>query len=413
MLVRHSPRFRVSAAAILLLAAGATARADMPALQLPMNLPAVKVPVDLPAIKTPADLQALKSALDILAHPPHHIHPMSATGPVSLIPKQIQHAYGFDQLAAPGAYNSLGAGQTIAIVVAYGSATIQSDLNTFCAQYGLPTTTVQIAYPTGVPSVRDPGWALETALDVEWAHAIAPGATILLVVANTASFGNLLSCVDYAANRARQVSMSWGAPEFFYERYYDYHFSNKSGVTFTASSGDNGAGVEWPAASPYVTSVGGTTLYLDSSNNLISETAWSGSGGGISSYEFEPSCQYAWQSSGHRSVPDVSYDGDPNSGMAVYDSTAYQGYTGWWTVGGTSAGAPQWAALVAIANAGRSTALGQVDAKLYSLSTGASYSTCYDDVLTGNNGGYSAGGGYDLVTGLGSPLAGHMVPALH
>jgi subtilase family serine protease len=386
MVNRWSHRYRIFGAALLLSALCAAAQADKP--------------VD-------------KAPMEISARPPHHINHMSSTGPIGLAPSQIQHAYGFDQLAAPGAYNSLGAGQTIAIVDAYGSPTIQKDLNTFSAQYGLPATTVQIAYPTGTPRGTDAGWALETALDVEWAHAIAPGATILLVAAKTASFGNLLACVDYAASRARQVSMSWGAGEFYGEWYYDYHFSNKPGVTFTASSGDNGAGVEWPAASPYVTSVGGTTLYLDSSNNLISETAWSGSGGGISYYEYEPSYQYAWQSSGARTVPDVSYNGDPNTGVAVYDSTPYSGYAGWWEVGGTSAGAPQWAALAAIANVGRTSALGQVDATLYSLSTGSSYHTLFDDVLTGNNGGYSAGAGYDMVTGLGSPFANHLVPTLN
>src|SRR5205823_6642705 len=129
------------------------------------------------------------------------------------------------------------------------------------------------------------------------------------------------------------------------------HF-NKPNVTFTASSGDSGAGVEWPAASPYVVAVGGTSLYLDGSNNRGSESAWSGSGGGISSYYSQPSFQTGWQTSTKLGVPDVSYDADPNTGVEVYDSVN----GGWFVVGGTSAGAPQWAALVALANELRANA---------------------------------------------------------
>jgi subtilase family serine protease len=378
MIVRWYDRLAVCGTAMLLLALGAAARADRP--------------VD-------------KSPLEISAHPPFHVHRLSSSGPIGFAPIQIRHAYGFDQLTATGA------GQTIAIVDAYGSPTIQKDLNTFCTQFHLPLTTVQIAYPTGKPSQANGGWALETSLDVEWAHAIAPGATILLVVAKTATYGNLLTAVDYAAGHARQVSMSWGSSEFSSETSYDYHF-NQPGVTFTASSGDNGAGVEWPAASPYVTSVGGTTIYLDSQNNLIGESGWSGSGGGISSYEVEPSYQSVWQSTALRTVPDVSYDADPSSGVAVYDSTSYSGYTGWWEVGGTSAGAPQWAALVALTNAGHTSSLGQANGTLYSLSKSTGYASCFDDVTSGNNGSYAAGTGYDLVTGIGSPLANALVPDL-
>jgi subtilase family serine protease len=378
MIVRWYDRLAVCSTAMLLLALGAAARADRP--------------ID-------------KSPLDLSARPPFHIHRFNTSGPIGLAPSQIRHAYGFDQLT------STGAGQTIAIVDAYGSPTIQKDLNTFCSQFHLPPTMVQIAYPTGKPAQANGGWALETSMDVEWAHAIAPGATILLVVAKTATYGNLLTAVDYAAAHARQVSMSWGSSEFSGETSYDYHF-NQPGITFTASSGDNGAGVEWPAASPYVTSVGGTTLYLDSSNNIISESAWSGSGGGISSDEVEPACQSVWQSTGWRTVPDVSYDADPNSGVAVYDSTVYSGHTGWWEVGGTSAGAPQWAALVALANAGRGSSLGLANGTLYSLSKASGYASCFDDVTSGNNGGYAAGAGYDTVTGIGSPLTKALVPDL-
>ncbi|MCX6900249.1 MAG: S53 family peptidase [Verrucomicrobia bacterium] len=340
------------------------------------------------------------------ALPPFHIRFAATAGPAGYTPAQIRHAYGFDQ------FTSNGAGQKIAIVDAYGSTTIQNDLNVFCKQFGLPTTSVLIYYPQGKPSKGDSGWALETALDVEWAHAIAPKATILLVVAKTASLNNLLGAVDYAVKLgASQVSMSWGASEFSGQSAYDFHF-NRAGVTFTASSGDNGAGVLWPAVSPYVVAVGGTTLKLGSTGNVLSEIGWSGSGGGTSAYTPEPAFQQAWQSSGKRMVPDVSYDADPSTGFPVYDSTSYYGRKGWFQVGGTSAGAPQWAALIALANASRTSPLGLADPALYTLGSPLNFNLYYRDVISGSNGGYSDTLGYDEVTGLGSPLANDMVPAL-
>jgi subtilase family serine protease len=332
------------------------------------------------------------------AHPPLHVNRNAPTRPAGYSPAQIRHAYGYDALTVTGA------GQTIAIVDAYGSPTVQNDLNTFCTQFSLPKTTVKIAYPTGQPRRADGGWALETSLDVQWAHAIAPGATILLVVAKSAQFSDLLPAVDYAAANANQVSMSWGASEFSGEASYDSHF-NVTGVTFTASSGDSGAGVEWPAVSPYVVGVGGTTITLDNTGAISQEAAWSGSGGGASSYE--PNMfQTAWSSS-FRGVPDVSYNADPASGVAVYDSTPYNRSTGWYQVGGTSAGAPQWAALVALANSSRTASLINTGGVLYSLNS----SLNFRDITSGSN-GYPAGLGYDLVTGIGSPLANSLVPAL-
>jgi subtilase family serine protease len=209
---------------------------------------------------------------------------------------------------------------------------IQSDLDQFCATFGIPTTTVKVYYPQGVPH-SDSGWALETSLDVEWAHAIAPGARIVLVVAASDRLSDLLSAVDYAVTLcAKQVSMSYGGSEFWNETSYDFLF-NRPDVTFVASSGDNGAGVSWPAASPYVVGVGGTTLSLGYYGNIISETAWSGSGGGISAYESRPAYQDGWHGALGRVVPDVSYAADPNTGVAIYMSD-YHGQRGWLTAGG-------------------------------------------------------------------------------
>lgn len=273
--------------------------------------------------------------------PPLHINSSPATG-VYYTPAQIRHAYGFDQLTT-----ATGAGQTIGIVDAYGNANVQGDLNTFCTQYGLATTTVRIIGPNGNGNA---GWGLETDLDVEWAHVIAPGATIILSVARSSSDTDLLSAVDAAVQAgATVVSMSWGGSEFSGESAYDVHF-NVSGVSFTASSGDSGAGVEWPAASSYVTAVGGTTLLLDGNNNRSSETAWSDSGGGVSADIPIPAFQGGWLSAGGRGVPDVSYVADPNTGVVVYDSTYDPSLGTWWIVGGTSVGSPQWAGLIALVN---------------------------------------------------------------
>ena len=340
------------------------------------------------------------------ARPHVHIKRAAKSTPQGYTPAQIRTAYGFNQVAVKGA------GQKVAIVDAYGSPTIQADLDTFCTQFSLPKTTLQIAYPNGQPATTDGGWALETALDVEWAHAIAPSATILLVVAKDDSLGSLLNAVDYAVQQgAKQISMSWGADEFSSQAQYDSHF-NKSGITFTASSGDSGAGVSWPAVSPYVVAVGGTTLTLDSSGKIRSETAWSGSGGGTSAYTSRPSYQTGFQYSRKRMVPDVSYHANPSKGFCIYTGTPYEGQSGWFSVGGTSAGAPQWAALFALTNSSRSSSLTGADTLLYSLGGTRLSWIYYRDIVSGNNGGYRATSGYDEVTGLGSPVSNQIVSSL-
>ncbi len=362
------------------------------------------------------------------AHPPVHVRGAATTSPTGLTPAQIRHAYGFDQLTTCsftgtwGSSSLCGYGQVIAIVDAFDDPNIESDLNTFSNQFGLPACTTANgcfvkAMPQGLPHT-DQGWALEISLDVEWVHAIAPGAQILLVEAKSNSFSNLLHAVDYAAQQSgvHQVSMSWGGSEFSSESSYDSHFQ-VSGVSFFASSGDNSA-ILWPAVSPYVVGVGGTTLNVDSSGSVQSETAWSGSGGGISSYEAQPPYQtnYGIQSNGLRGVPDISYDAYPSTGVPVYDSFGYQGSSGWFQVGGTSVGAPQWAALVAIANRARSSPISSTaygtNTLLYNAATGTSYILNYRDITSGCNGFFCAGPGYDFVTGLGSPLSNNLVPSL-
>jgi subtilase family serine protease len=291
---------------------------------------------------------------------------------------------------------------------------MQRDLNTFCSYFGLPAITVPVYYPQGRPG-GNTGWAQETALDVEWAHAIATNASIVLVVAKTASINNLLGAVDYAVNilGATVVSMSWGGSESSSEVQWDSHFT-KPGVTFVASSGDSGEsnGVEYPAASTNVLSVGGTSLYLDGNNNRASETGWSGSGGGLSVVESLPAFQNGWLAGSARGVPDVSYVADPNTGVeVVFGGRLY-------VFGGTSVGAPQWAGLIALANSGRSSNLNPASTALYSVaSAGADIinSSNLFDIKSGSDGSDpddNAVAGYDLVTGLGSPIGTGLIQAL-
>ena len=339
------------------------------------------------------------------ARPPLHlkVSPFATTALAPYSPKQIRHAYGIDQLSVTGS------NQKIAIVDAYGDPALQTDLNNFCSYYGIPTTTVKFLYPQGQPRVTDTGWALETALDVEWAHAIAPGASIVVSVAKSASINDLLGAVDAAVSAgANVVSMSWGTLEFAGQANYDSHF-NKAGVTFVASSGDYGesSGVEWPACSVNVIGVGGTSLYLDGNGNRTLETAWSGSGGGVSIYNKLPGFQSNWQTfGGGRGVPDVSLVADPNTGVGVYYGRHLYG------VGGTSASAPQWAALVALSNESQGLPLIGGPRALYNLANTPGY---FFDIIGGSNGSDTddfAVQGYDLVTGLGSPKAGLLVPKL-
>jgi subtilase family serine protease len=356
------------------------------------------------------------------ARPPIHVKGNAASSPTGLSPATVRHAYGFDQIT------NQGEGQNIGIVDAYDHPKIESDLNVFSSKFGLPSCTSSNGCFRKVfasnPPRTNAGWALEIALDVEWAHAIAPKAKILLVEAPSNSLTDLLGAVDVAVeNGASVVSMSWGGSEFSSESSYDSHFF-VSNVTFTASSGDSGNGVEYPAASPFVVSVGGTTLNLDSSGTYMTESGWSGSGGGQSAFELEPLYQANYpilnNPAGKRGVPDVSFDGNPATGFSVYDSVKYQGQSGWFQVAGTSAGAPQWAALFAIVNSVRAglskSPLNSTNDIVYAVGAQSMYSANYHDVSLGSNGACgavcTASTGYDYVTGLGSPKAPALVVAM-
>ena len=323
------------------------------------------------------------------------LRPQASTSPTGLSPATIKSVYNFPTSS------TAGAGKTIAIVDAFNDPTAESDLAAFSSQYGLPACTTangcfkKVDQNGGTNYPRtDSGWALEISLDIQWAHAIAPGAHILLVEAKTNSFTNLLAAEDYAKAHAQYVSNSWGGSEFSSESSYDSHFS-QSGVSFFVSSGDAGLPAEYPSASPNVISVGGTTLHFDRSGNFTSETGWSGGGGGCSVYETATSAQAGFSQygqvscAGKRATPDVSLDADPASGVSIYDSTKYQGQAGWFTIGGTSASSPMWAA--------RSAVAGTVVNSAYVYGNGITYR----DITSGNNGA-SCLVGFDLCSGRGS-----------
>jgi hypothetical protein len=364
----------------------------------------------------------------ILSLGPHHSgHSSHNTVVAGYTPSQIDQAYGFNQIDIGGAVGN-GAGQTIAIVDAYDDPNIQSDLHTFDVEFGLPDPSLtQVLQTDGSPSAPVlPGWAMETSLDVEWAHAVAPDANILLVESQNGELSNLLNAVSYASQQPGvvAVSMSWGSSEFIGEQELDSYFTTPAGhpgVTYIAASGDSGpsAGPEWPASSANVLSVGGTTLETTSAGVYLGETPWSGTSGGLSDYEAEPAYQTAANSTGQRQTPDVAYDANPNTGFAVYNSIPFQGVSGWQEVAGTSAGAPQWAALMAIASQeraddGESPLDGATGALpiLYGLYSAPNDSTFTSSFHTDSPDDERAGHDYNSTTGLGSPIAPQIVAAL-
>jgi subtilase family serine protease len=353
-----------------------------------------------------------------------------------LTPQMVRTAYDF------GTSGNEGAGQTIAIVDAYDAPTIAKDLATFDTQFGIAGQNTSAKGSAGsvfnffskvnqtggssLPAVNG-GWAQEISLDVEWAHAMAPAASIVLVEANSSSTPDLLAAVNYAKTVASVVSMSWGGKESSGDLAYDTAFSSP-GVTFVASSGDNGGQRDWPSMSPNVVAVGGTTLNT-SAGAYVSESGWSGSGGGTSTVEAKPAYQSAL-SPAMRSGPDVAYDADPGTGFAVYDSYKAQGLVGWQVYGGTSCGAPQWAALIATADQQRAAAgkaplnsmsnaadpnyARSILAAVYAMyNAGTAYNNSdFHDITTGSAGKNSATTGYDQVTGIGSPFAENLIEDL-
>jgi|SRR5579875_1689 subtilase family serine protease len=390
----------------------------------------------------------------------HDACPASLSFAVSCqTPQSMRIAYGIEPLIQKG---YTGQGQAIVDIVSFGSPTLQQDINVFDRQFGLPPITIPQISPIHEP-VYDPhndraGWGDETTLDVEIMHALAPGAKIVVLVSPVAEtegtiglpeFRQLLQyTIDHKLGNI--VSNSWGASEMTLKdakgraeiEKWDALFkqaTTQDGITLLASSGDNGATdyadvqesklsttptTSFPNDDPWVVSVGGTSLRRD--GRSFDEVAWnsgigSASGGGFSQFYAEPSYQKTLPASvqslakGRRGVPDVAGNADPNTGLAMYEAGS------WSMAGGTSASTPMWAALVAIANQMAGHPLGFINPALYTIASSAHYSRDFHDITVGNNTvttqgvqvqGYSAGPGWDPVTGLGTPNAVTLLPDL-
>lgn len=358
-------------------------------------------------------------------------------------PQLIHAAYDI-----PSNYD--GSGQTIVIVDAYGSPTVRQDLHIFDQAMGLPDPVLNIIYPGGSPvynprqSHSETGWANETSLDVQWSHAIAPKATIDLVVAANNHGDVLDNAVRYAVEKhlGNVISLSWGAPEAairgkgnniqLIQAHKNYLAAKAAGITVFAAAGDSGASnfpftspnALYPASDPLVTSVGGTNLFMSDDGTYQSEDVWNdsdpllcpfgcgdgifGATGGSPSLIFPaPSFQKKV-----RSTSDVSYNASVYTAVLVYLGFMSPSQNGFYFFGGTSEGAPQWAAITALADQAAGHALGYLNPTLYSLPSGS-----FHDVTVGENGfehtpGFSAGPGYDYPTGLGTPDVAKLITAL-
>ena len=369
---------------------------------------------------------------------------IAAVGLACYTPAQIRTAYNIPASAT-------GAGQTIVIVDAYGSPTIRTDLQIFDQEFGLSDPTLNIFYPTGKPATSTahqglpPNWSFETSLDVEWAHAIAPDATIDLVVASSPS-GNVLNVAQSFAvshHLGSVMSLSFGAPENaikgggnnlqLMQAHANYEAARAANITVFSSAGDNGAtdgtssiSADYPSSDPLVTSVGGTNLFLNGDDTYNSETVWNDSdpslcpfgctqgqfgatGGAPSNIFSAPSYQSALSGNSARTTADVSYNASVYTAVWVYIGFfADPSQNGFYFVGGTSSGSPQWAAITADANAMAGHSLGFLNPKLYAIgANSAQYTADFHDVTVGQNGfnstGFNAGTGYDIPTGLGTP----------
>ncbi len=324
-------------------------------------------------------------------------HLGTAANPAGYGPAQILQAYG-----VPAG----GGSATIVIVDAFDDPYALSDFNAFSAQFGLPQETstsvtastnrvLQVVYASGRKPRFNSGWSQEEDLDIEWAHAMAPHAKIVLVEAATNSSSNLYNADDKAATiaGAEQCSNSWGGGEYSGETGSDLHF-NHPGVTYFFATGDRGGAQDYPAASPNVVACGGTSLLLDGSNNRSSETVWSGSGCGPSAYEPRPAYQNGVIGvvGGARGIGDVAADSDPNTGVAV----RWNG--NWYVFGGTSVATPVIAGIVNTSGSNRGGGVAE-NTFIYGGLGGPNFY----DVTVGSAGSFSARVGYDFPTGVGAP----------
>ena len=357
-------------------------------------------------------------------------------------PAQMRKAYGFDQLDVDGT------GRTIVIVDAFQSPTIQQDLSLFDSVFGLPAGNLNIIAPDGLTpfdtnDANQVGWSGEITLDVEWAHAIAPGATIDLVLAKSNQDGDILSATKYAVdnNLGDVISQSFGEgeicmdPGLLQAQHALFQQATAKGITLLASSGDQGSAqptcdgssffksASTPASDPNVTGVGGTKLVADSTGAYQSESVWNefstsgaAGGGGFSTVYGTPAYQQRLHLAS-RGVPDVAYNAAINGGVLAVWSVPL-GAPAFFRFGGTSAGSPQWAGLVADADQLKGGRIGLLNNRLYGWATSATLENrLFHDIRTGDNSfgsitGFDATPGWDAATGVGSPKANTLVPML-
>jgi subtilase family serine protease len=317
------------------------------------------------------------------------------TTPAGYGPTQLRAAYSISP-----ASGSPGSGATVAIVDAYGYPNAASDLAVYRTQFGLGACTtsngcLKIVNESGGSSLpkSNTGWDQEQALDLDMVSSMCPNCKILLVQASSASFADLAAAVNYAASQAHVVSNSYGGGETGSQSYESSY--NHAGVAVTASTGDSGFGAQFPATSPHVIAVGGTSLNM-SGTTRVSETVWSGGGSGCSALYGKPT----WQSDPlctRRMEADVSAVADPNTGVAVY-GPATRRSSAWLVFGGTSVAAPLVGGIFGERN----------DAVNYAGNIYSHASALYD-ITSGSNGSCggtyfcTAGAGYDGPTGLGTP----------
>jgi hypothetical protein len=369
-----------------------------------------------------------------------------------LAPCDFWQAYNMSALFSNG---TNGSGERIAVVDPYSSAETQSnlasDLATFASEEALTVGAVNYVYPVPAPgslnSSTDTGWGPEDALDLEWARAAAPGATIDMTLSPNAGVG-LYEAINWivAHHAADVISVSWGEPDVGTVNAFDtpcsagcnastdgsyallspvLEFAAAEGIGVFAASGDCGAAdgtsgvaTNFPASDPDVTAVGGTALTVDANGDWSSEVAWSGNSSGASAPGcfnqggsgggYAPFPRPPWQTGlptgvTHRGAPDVALDAGSPVAILVHDT--------WVGVLGTSIATPVWAGIAAIADQYAGRSLGFLDPSLYAIAAGANYSRDFHDIVSGSN-GYSTGPGWDPVTGLGSPRVGSLVPAL-
>jgi subtilase family serine protease len=378
--------------------------------------------------------------------------------PTCFTPHALRVAYGVESLIQQG---FTGKGQTIVDIVSFGSPTIQQDIDVFDQQFGLPPITIQVLSPLDATvKLSDPhhdrgGWAIETELDVEIIHAMAPDAGIIVMTSPVAEtegvmgFPEFMKLQQYAVDHhlgqifsqsyaASEVTLADSQGQQLIKSYNDFYkqITTQQGWTILSGSGDNGATdyadlsitklsptrtVNFPADVPWVTAVGGTTLFRAGTANTYNESAWSGSGGGVSKFFTEPDFQHGLpqsvqsQLAGQRGLPDIAADADPTTGMAYYINGR------WRQIGGTSASTPLWAGIIAIANQVAGHPLGFINPGLYKVGVSQNATKDFRDITQGNNDvndgnlrvkGFQAVAGWDAVTGWGAPQASSLIPDL-